>query len=47
LNLATILFTFAIVRNYFKDSVTSIAVGVLVGGVLQFLIQVPLLVRRE
>ncbi len=46
LNLATILFTFAIVRNYFKDSVTSIAVGVLVGGVLQFLIQVPLLVRK-
>jgi putative peptidoglycan lipid II flippase len=29
LNLATILFTFAIVRNYFKDAVTSIAVGVL------------------
>jgi len=46
LNLATILFTFAIVRNYFKDAVTSIAVGVLVGGVLQFLIQVPLLVRK-
>ena len=46
LNLATILFTFAIVRNYFRDAVTSIAVGVLVGGVLQFLIQVPLLVRK-
>ena len=46
LNLATILFTFAIVRNYFRDAATSIAVGVLVGGVLQFLIQVPLLVRK-
>ena len=46
LNLATILFTFAMVRNYFKDAATSIAVGVLVGGVLQFLIQVPLLVQR-
>jgi putative peptidoglycan lipid II flippase len=46
LNLATILFTFAVVRNYFKDSATSIAVGVLVGGVLQFLIQVPLLVQK-
>jgi putative peptidoglycan lipid II flippase len=46
LNLATIFFTFALVRNYFKDAATSIAVGVLVGGVLQFLIQVPLLVRK-
>jgi putative peptidoglycan lipid II flippase len=46
LNLATILFTFAVVRNYFKDAATSIAVGVLVGGVLQFLIQVPLLVQK-
>ncbi len=46
LNLATILFTFAIVRDYFKDSATSIAVGVLVGGVLQFLIQVPSLVQK-
>ena len=46
LNLATILFTFAVVRSYFKDAATSIAVGVLVGGVLQFLIQVPLLVQK-
>src|SRR6267143_561498 len=46
LNLATIFFTFAIVRNYFKDAATSIAVGVLVGGVLQFLIHVPILVRK-
>lgn len=46
LNLATIAFTFAMVRQYFKDSATSIAIGVLVGGVLQFLIQVPSLVRK-
>jgi putative peptidoglycan lipid II flippase len=46
LNLATILFTFAVVRSHFKDSATAIVVGVLVGGVLQFLIQVPLLVQK-
>src|SRR5438046_4283346 len=44
--LATILFTFAVVRSHFKDSATAIVVGVLVGGVLQFLIQVPLLVQK-
>ena len=46
LNLATILFTFAIIRRHFKDSATAIVVGVLVGGVLQFLIQVPQLVQK-
>jgi putative peptidoglycan lipid II flippase len=46
LNLATIAFTFAFFRKYFNDSATSIAVGVLVGGVLQFLIQVPSLVQK-
>jgi putative peptidoglycan lipid II flippase len=46
LNLATIFFTFAAVRSHFKNSATAIVVGVLVGGVLQFLIQVPLLVRK-
>lgn len=46
LNLATIVFTFAIFRSHFKDSATAIVVGVLVGGVLQFLIQVPLLVQK-
>jgi len=46
LNLATILFTFGFVRQYFKDSATAIVVGVLVGGVLQFLIQVPQLVKK-
>jgi len=34
------------VWRYFKDPATSIAVGVLVGGVLQFLIQVPTLVQK-
>ena len=46
LNLATIIFTFAVVRSHFKDSATAIVVGVLVGGVLQFLIQVPSLVQK-
>jgi len=46
LNLATIIFTFAVVRSHFKDSATAIVVGVLVGGVLQFLIQVPALVQK-
>jgi len=46
LNLATIAFTFAVLRKYFKDPATSIVVGVLVGGVLQFLIQVPSLVQK-
>src|SRR5207253_6066825 len=46
LNVATIIFTVSAVWKYFKDPATSIAVGVLVGGVLQFLIQVPALVQR-
>lgn len=46
LNLATILFTFAAFRKYFQDSATAIVVGILVGGVLQFLMQVPLLVQK-
>lgn len=46
LNLATILFTFAVVRKHFKDPATAIVVGILVGGVLQFLMQVPLLVQK-
>src|SRR2546426_896383 len=46
LNLATIALTFAVLRKYFKDPATSIVVGVLVGGVLQFLIQVPSLVQK-
>jgi putative peptidoglycan lipid II flippase len=46
LNVATILFSIALVSRYFKSPAISLAVGVLVGGVLQFLIQVPSLVQR-
>jgi putative peptidoglycan lipid II flippase len=46
LNIATILFSIGIVWHHFKNAATSLAVGVLVGGVLQFLIQVPTLVRK-
>jgi putative peptidoglycan lipid II flippase len=46
LNVATIVFTFAVFRKYFKDPATAIVVGILVGGVLQFLMQVPTLVRK-
>ena len=46
LNVATILFSMGIVWHHFKDAATSLAVGVLVGGVLQFLIQVPTLVQK-
>ena len=46
LNIATILFSVGIVWHHFKDAATSLAVGVLVGGVLQFLIQVPALIQR-
>jgi len=40
------LFSVAAVWKYFKSPATALAVGVLVGGVLQFLIQVPLLVQK-
>jgi putative peptidoglycan lipid II flippase len=46
LNIATIAFSIGAVWKYFKDPATSIVVGVLVGGVLQFLIQVPALVKK-
>jgi putative peptidoglycan lipid II flippase len=46
LNVATIVFSIGAVWKYFKDPATSIVVGVLVGGVLQFLMQVPSLVRK-
>jgi len=46
MNVATIVFTFAVFRKYFADAATAIVVGVLVGGVLQFLVQVPLLVQK-
>jgi putative peptidoglycan lipid II flippase len=46
LNLAIIVFSVGAVWRYFKDPAVSLAVGVLVGGALQFLIQVPSLVRK-
>jgi putative peptidoglycan lipid II flippase len=46
LNVMTIVFTIGAVWKYFRDPATSIIVGVLVGGVMQFLIQVPALVSR-
>ncbi len=46
LNVATIFFSVGIVWHYVGDPAKSLAIGVLVGGVLQFLIQVPSLVRK-
>ena len=46
LNVATILFSVGFVWHRFRDAATALAVGVLVGGVLQFLVQVPTLVRK-
>jgi putative peptidoglycan lipid II flippase len=46
LNVTTIVFSIGIVWHYFKDPATSLVVGVLVGGVLQFLMQVPALIHR-
>ncbi len=45
-NLAIIIFSIALVWHYFERPAVSLAVGVLVGGALQFLILVPQLVRR-
>src|SRR5260370_26132148 len=46
LNLSIIIFSVGAVWHYFKEPAVSLAVGVLVGGVLQFLVQVPSLVRK-
>src|SRR5437773_3094189 len=46
LNVSTIAFSVGIVWHYVGDPAKSLAIGVLVGGVLQFLIQVPLLVQK-
>jgi len=45
-NVASIVFSMAAVWKYFKSPAMSLAAGVLVGGVLQFLIQVPQLVHK-
>jgi putative peptidoglycan lipid II flippase len=41
-----IVFSIGAVWHYFQNPAVALAVGVLVGGVLQFLVQVPLLVRQ-
>jgi putative peptidoglycan lipid II flippase len=46
LNVVIIFFSTAAVWHYFRTPATSLAVGVLVGGALQFLMLVPQLVRR-
>ena len=46
LNLSIITFSVGVVWRYFKDPAIALAIGVLVGGALQFLIQVPLLVKQ-
>src|SRR5437763_11299761 len=46
LNVVTILFSVGIGLDPFKDAASSLAVGVVIGGVLQFLIQVPTLVQK-
>jgi putative peptidoglycan lipid II flippase len=46
LNVVIIVFSTSIVLRYFATPATSLAVGVLVGGAIQFLMLVPQLVRR-
>ena len=46
LNLSIIIFSTSLVWRYFQSPAISLAVGVLVGGALQFLILVPQLVRQ-
>jgi len=46
LNLSIIAFSTALVWRYFHSPAVSLAVGVLVGGALQFLILIPQMVRR-
>lgn len=46
LNVAITVFSIGAVWRYFGDPAIALAMGVLVGGVLQFLVQVPSLVRH-
>ncbi|HKV25505.1 MAG TPA: murein biosynthesis integral membrane protein MurJ [Candidatus Acidoferrum sp.] len=46
LNICIITFTFVVFRKHFQSPATAIVVGILVGGVLQFLMQVPQLVQK-
>jgi putative peptidoglycan lipid II flippase len=46
LNLSFIVFSTAVVWRHFSSPAAALAVGVLVGGILQFFLQLPQLVRR-
>lgn len=46
LNISFIVFSTAAVWRYFASPASALAVGVLVGGILQFFLQVPQLVRK-
>ena len=46
LNVSFIIFSMAVVWRYFASPAVALAVGVLVGGIFQFFLQVPQLVRR-
>jgi putative peptidoglycan lipid II flippase len=46
LNISVIGFSIGAVWRYFKDPAVAVVVGFLIGGVLQFLVQVPHLVRQ-
>lgn len=46
MNICIIFFSTAMVWRYFRSPAVSLAVGVLVGGAIQFLVLVPQLVRR-
>jgi putative peptidoglycan lipid II flippase len=46
LNISFIVFSVAVVWRYFSSPAAALAVGVLVGGIFQFFLQVPPLVKR-
>lgn len=46
LNFTIVIFSISVVWHYFQRPAISLAVGVLVGGALQFLVLIPQLVRR-
>jgi putative peptidoglycan lipid II flippase len=46
LNISFIVFSIAVVWKHFSSAAAALAVGVLVGGIFQFFLQVPQLVKR-
>ena len=46
LNISFIVFSMAVVWRHFSSPAAALAVGVLVGGIFQFFLQVPQLVKR-